>query len=238
MFEALLLAAALAAELPDSAALLKQADGPRQALLHSKLQVRVSVEEDNRVTQSTELDVYLGDEDQQLVVFRDKKNQGRRFLTVGDKSWLIVPGSKNPIPVTANQRMVGASSFSDLARVRLGLDYTGTVRPGTEPCGEQRCRVTDITATAKSAPYASGTLWTDGDGRLRKAIYRLASGKPAKEIDYRYRTAGDGRTVPAGMTLNDLLVLEQPGKTTIEYLRHTPTRHPPATFDPQQQVKH
>lgn len=238
MFEVLLISAALAAETPDATALLKQADAPRQAFLHSTLRARVTIESKDGTPQTGEFDVYLGNEEQQLVVFRDKRNHGRKFLTTGDKTWLIVPGSKNPIAVTANQRLLGASSFADIARVRLSRDYTGVVRPGIEACGEpaQPCRVVDITATVKSAPYASGTLWIDGSGLLRKAIYKLASGKPAKEIVYQYKDSNSG-TVPAGLILTDLLSVGNSGKTTLEYLDHRPARHPPATFDPLQQIK-
>jgi hypothetical protein len=237
MFEALLLAAAVAADAPDAAALLQTADAPRQTFLHSTLRVRVTVEPEDGAPQTGELEVYLGNEDQQLVVFRDKRNKGRKFLMVGDKAWLIVPGSKHPIAVTASQRMLGASSFADIARVRLAQDYAGTLRPGMEPCGEpaQPCRVMDITATAGTAAYAAGTLWIDGDGLLRRAIYKLASGKAAKEVVYRYRESG-GHTVPAGLTLTDLLLPERGGTTTLEYLGHRATRHPPQTFDPQQQA--
>jgi len=238
MFEVLLLSVALAADLPDAAALLKQADAPRQSFLHSTLRIRASIEQENGAPQTGEFDVYLGNDDQQLVVFRDKRNKGRKFLTSGDKTWLIVPGSKNPIAVTANQRLLGASSFADIARVRLSRDYSGVLRPGIEACGEpaQPCRVVDISAHVKSAPYASGTLWIDGSGFMRKALYKLASGKPAKEIIYRYKDGNSG-TVPAGLTLTDLLSVGNSGKTTLDYLEHRPTRHPPSTFDPLQQIK-
>ena len=238
MFEVLLISAALAAEIPGAAALLKQADAPRRAFLHSTLRVRATIEQEEGAPQTGEFDIYLGNEDQQLVVFRDKRSKGRKFLTVGDKAWLIVSGSKNPIAVSANQRLLGASSFADIARVRLSRDYTGSLRSGIEPCGEpaQPCRVLDISATVKTAPYASGTLWIDGSGLLRKALYKLASGKPAKEIIYRYKDGNSG-TVPAGLTLTDLLMSDKSGKTTLEYLEHHPTQHPSATFDPQQQIK-
>jgi hypothetical protein len=244
MFRALLLGAALAAELPDAAALadaaalLKTADAPRQAFLHSTIRMRVAVEQDDGSTQTGEFELRLGNENQQLVIFRDKRNQGRKFLTVGDKSWLIVPGSKNPIAVTANQRMMGASSFADIARIRLASDYTGELRAEPEPCGEptRLCRVVDIRASVKTAPYASGTLWIDTSGLLRKAVYKLASGKPAKEILYRYKDS-NGATVPAGLILNDLLPTSTTGKTTLDYLDRRPADHPAATFDPQQQVR-
>ncbi|MDH4133791.1 MAG: outer membrane lipoprotein-sorting protein [Gammaproteobacteria bacterium] len=238
MFEALLFSVALAAEPPEAAALLRQADRPRQSLLHSTLRVRITTEQPESAPQTSELEVLLGDEHQQLVLFRDKQNRGRKFLTVGDKSWLIVPGARNPIAMTANQRMMGASSFSDIARVRLASDYTGQLRDGTEACGDsgQECRIVEIAAGVKSAPYASGTLWIDGNGLLRKALYRLASGKPAKEVVYRYKDS-DGETTPSGLTLTDLLSGDRAGRTVLEYLDRQPGEHPASTFDPQQQVR-
>ena len=91
MFEALLLGAALAANL-DPSALLKTADAPRQAFLHSIVRVRATTTEAGTPPRSGEFDLYLGNADQQLVVFRDKHNKGRKFLMRGDKAWLIVPG--------------------------------------------------------------------------------------------------------------------------------------------------
>lgn len=238
MFEALLLGAALAANL-DPAALLKSADAPRLDFLHSIVRVRATTTEAGQPARSGEFDLYLGNEDQQLVVFRDKHNKGRKFLMRGDKAWLIVPGSAHAIAVTPNQRMFGAMSYTDIARVRLAQDYTGTLHPGMEPCGEpaQPCRVLDIAATVKSAPYASGTLWIDGAGLLRKAIFALASGKPAKEITYQYTETSSGLVVPSGLTLVDLLLPDKTSRTTLEYLRRQPADLPASTFDPEQQLK-
>ena len=237
MFESLLLSAALAAEL-DAAALLQAADAPRQGLLHSIVKVRATVHQADKPPQTSDFDLYLGNDGEQLVVFRDKKNKGRKFLMRGDKAWLIVPGSQHPIAVTANQRMLGSMSYTDIARVRLAQDYSGVLQPGMQPCGEpaQPCRVLDITANTKSAPYASGTLWIDGDGLLRKAVYVLASGKPAKQIAYHY-VDKDGRMQPARLTVTDLLLSSQNGETTLEYLDHRPAEHPTTLFDPEQQIE-
>ena len=237
MFEALLLTVALAADF-DPAAMLKTADAPRQAFLHSSLRLRATIEQVDRPPQVGEFDLHLGNDDQQLVVFRDQRQQGRKFLILGDKAWLIVPGAKNPVAVTPNQRMMGAMAYTDIARVRLASDYAGSLRPGMEPCGEpaQPCRVLDITATNKTAPYASGVLWIDGDGLLRKAVYALASGKPAKEISYRYRDHL-GQMELNSMSLVDLLMPGISAKTVLEIVSRRPARHPEDMFDPQQQVK-
>lgn len=237
MFEILLLSAVLAAE-PDAAALLQSADAPRQGLLHSIVKVRATVQQADKPSQTGDFDLYLGNDDEQLVVFRDKRNKGRKFLMRGDKAWLIVPGSQHPIAVTANQRMLGTLSYTDIARVRLAQDYSGVLLPGMQPCGEpaQPCRVVEITANNRSAPYASGTLWIDGDGLMRKAVYALASGKPAKKITYRY-VDKDGRIQPVRMTVSDLLLPDKSDETTLEYLDHRPAEHPAARFDPEQQIQ-
>lgn len=237
MFEILLLSALLAAEL-DAAALLQSADAPRRAFLHSTLKVRATVQQPDKPAQTSNFDLHLGNEDEQLVVFRDKKNKGRKFLMRGDKAWLIVPGSQHPIAVTANQRMLGAMSYTDIARVRLAQDYRGLLQPGMQPCGEpaQPCHVVEIDAATKSAPYASGTLWIDGNGLLRKAVYALSSGKPAKNISYRY-VDKSGHMQPAAITVIDLLLPDHSGATTLEYLDQRPARHPAALFDPEQQIQ-
>ena len=237
MFELLLLSAALAAE-PDAAALLQSADAARQGFLHSIVKVRATVQQADKPSQTGDFDLYLGNDDEQLVVFRDKKNKGRKFLMRGDKAWLIVPGSQHPIAVTANQRMLGAMSYADIARVRLAQDYSGVLQPGMQPCGEpaQPCHVVEITANTRSAPYASGTLWIDGEGLLRKAVYALSSGKLAKNITYRYLDK-DGHMELVLVTLIDLLLPEKSGATTLEYLDHHPAEHPAATFDPEQQIR-
>jgi len=237
MFEILLLSAVLAAE-PDAAALLKSADAPRQGFLHSIVKVRATVQQADKPSLTSNFDLYIGNDNEQLVVFRDKKNKGRKFLMRGDKAWLIVPGSQHPIAVTANQRMLGAMSYADIARVRLAQDYSGVLLPDSQPCGEpvQPCRVVEITANSRSAPYASGTLWIGGDGLLRKAVYTLSSGKQAKNITYRY-VDKDGRMEPAHITVIDLLLPNMSGETTLEYLDHRPAKHPAATFDPERQIK-
>jgi len=233
MFDILLVAAVLAAEAPDATALLRQADAPRQAMSHSSIRIRATVELDDQSPQTAEFDLKTGNPDQQLVVFRDKRARGRKFLMVGDKSWLIVPGSKHPVAVTASQRLVGASSFADLSRIRLSEDYRGRLRAETEPCGNpaRTCQVVEIQSTTRTAPYASGTLWIDERSLLRRAVYRLASGKPAKEITYQYRER-DGRVTLSGLTLTDLLFSAQSGTTTLVFLDRRAVQHSPGTFDP------
>ncbi|MBI5612312.1 MAG: outer membrane lipoprotein-sorting protein [Gammaproteobacteria bacterium] len=238
MFNALLGALALAAAQPDAAVLLTAADAPRAAFLNSVVEVRATAREKDKPDRHAEFELYVGGEDRLLVVFTDEKNQGRKFIANGGKTWLIAPNSSRPVAVTAKQRLVGGASFADVARVRLSRDYTGELRPQPEPCGEPErpCRVLDISAVAKTAPYAAGVLWIDARGLVRKAVYALASGKPARELSFEYREKA-GRTVLSKAVIVDLLSGEQALATTLEYLNYRQVPMPDELFDPERALE-
>lgn len=243
-----MLAGAASADTPtpaaevDARALLVRADAPRRHYLNAKVDVRATLSRGDRPETVSELELYIGDEDHQLVLFKDSKAKGRKFLLRGDKSWLLVPGSKHPVAISANQRMLGNISFADLARIKLATDYSGRVRPGLEACptlegpGTAVCRVVDISANTRSAPYASGTLWIDGRGLVMHTVYALASGKPARAVDHDYAQQGAGwilkRTV-----IRDLLSGEN-STTALDYVDYRPARFPQNTFDPEYALTH
>ena len=161
----------------------------------------------------------------------------------GDKSWLLVPGSKHPVAISANQRMLGNMSFADLARINLVTDYTGRVRPDLEACptldgpATAMCRVVDISAVTHLAPYASGSVWIDGRGLAVHTVFALASGKPARAVDHEYVQQGVvwilKRTV-----IKDLLSGENSATTALDYLDHQPARFTQDTFDPDYALTH
>ena len=250
MFKLLLLGMTLAAaadtQAPaagvDAHALLVRADAPRQKFLNARVKVRATLTRADKADTISELELLIGDAEHQLVLFKDAKAKGRKFLMRGDKSWLLVPGSKHPVAMSANQRMLGNISFADLARINLATDYSASLRPGLEDCptlagpGTAVCRVVDIRAATRRAPYASGTLWIDGRGLAVHSVYALASGKPARAVDLAYVQEGAGwrlkRTV-----IRDLLSGED-STTALDYLDHQPARFTPATVDPDYALNH
>ena len=136
----LLLAATVAAAqtAAEVQAWLKAVDDARNALGEAKISARASQIEDGKVAGTADFDIYIKGRDKALIVFRGGKNDGRKALTVGDKMWLLVPGAEHPVPITANQRLMGGASFGDVARIRFADDFTATARPGTEKVGGAR----------------------------------------------------------------------------------------------------
>lgn len=230
------LAAALSAEpsASDVEKWLSAVDAARNAFAEAKIRARASQVENGQVAGTADFDIYVKGRDRALIVFRGGKNDGRKALTVGPKMWLIVPGAEHPVPITANQRLMGGASFGDVAQIRFAEDFDAVLRPGTETVGEHVCRVIDLTAKAAGAHYPRATLWLDAEGeRLpRQLLLVLPSGKAAREVAFtKFRRVRD-RNVVAEMEIRDLLGPQAQIVTRLEYLEIQPAKIDDSVFTP------
>jgi hypothetical protein len=230
----LVAAAAPAQSAADVQAWLRAVDDARNALSEAKITARASQIEDGKVAGTADFDIYIKGRDRALIVFRGGKNDGRKALTVGEKMWLLVPGAEHPVPITANQRLMGGASFGDVARIRFAEDFTAAVRPATERIGEHECRVLDLTAVSSKAAYPKITLWLDAEGeRLpRKLLFILPSGRLAREVRFTKFRKVQGRNAVAEMEIQDLLGPKAQSMTRLEYLDIQPAKIDDAVFTP------
>ena len=234
----LLLLAALAAAAEPSASevesWLKAVDDARNAFSEAVISARATQLEDGKVTGSADFDVYIKGRDRALIVFRGGKNAGRKALTVGQKMWLLVPGAENPIPITANERLMGGASFGDVARMRFAEDFRAEVRPETERVGDRTCRVLDLTAVSPKTPYPRVTLWIDAEEKLpRKLRFFLPSGKAAREVLFTKFQKVQNKTVVSEMEIRDLLGPQSKSVTRLEYLKIRPAQIDDTIFTPE-----
>lgn len=232
MFE-WLVAAAFAATDPGVESLLRAADAPRTALEGSKVAIHATLEANGKRQDASELELFVGRNDEALVVFRDRKGRERMYLVRGNDTFLIAPGTRHAVKIPPAQRLFGGASFAELARLRLDRDYDARILNEQATCGEKTCMEVEITAREKSAPYTSGTLWLDDQGRMREAEFRLASGKPSKSVVIEYRRDTRGRSVPKRTVITDRLRSQDALVTTLEYGIPEPIADDPARFDPE-----
>jgi hypothetical protein len=213
---------------------LKAVDDARNSFGEAVISARASQLEDGKVSGSADFDIYIKGRDRALIVFRGGKNDGRKALTVGEKMWLLIPGAEHPVPITANQRLMGGASFGDVARMRFAEDFTAALRPGTEKVGDRVCRVLDLTANSPKAPYPRVTLWLDAEGeRLpRKLLFFLPSGKEAREVLFTKFQKVQDKTAVAEMEIHDLLGPKASSVTRLEYLASRPAKIDDAIFTP------
>jgi hypothetical protein len=197
---------------------LEQVDAVRNAFSEAIISARAVHVVDGKVAGTADFDVYRKGSDRALLIFRGGKNSGRKVLTSGDKMWLIVPGSRNAVPISANQRLLGGASFGDVAKLRFSEDYTAVLK-GTETLEGLECDVLELTARSPRAPYPRLTLWLDEKQRLpRQVVFYLPSGKPLRKVTFTKFREVRGKTVVAEMEVRELLGKDSPGVTRLEYL--------------------
>jgi Outer membrane lipoprotein-sorting protein len=214
---------------------LQGVDDARTAFGEAKITARATQTQDGKSEGVADFDVYIKGRDKALVIFRGGKNDGRKALTVGQKMWLIVPGAENPVPVSANQRLMGGASFGDVARMRFAEDYAASLRPGTETVAGHVCRVVELTATSPKTPYPRITLWLDAGGEHlpRKLLFFLSSGKEAREVQFTRFTTIRGKTAVSEMEIRDRIGPNSKSVTRLEYLDIQPAKIDDAIFTPE-----
>src|SRR5262245_6851720 len=235
MFRAVMLAAVMAGTPTDAEgqSWLAAVDQARQALGEAKITARATNFVDGKQIGTADFDIYVKGRDHALIVFRGGKNNGRKALTVGEKMWLIIPGTENPVPITKNQRLMGGASFGDVASMRLAEDYTAVLRPEQENVGDRPAYVLDLTAKSPKTPYPKVTLWLDTqDKRARKLLFFLPSGREGREVTFtKFRKIGD-KTAVAEMEVVDKLGPNAGEVTRLEYLDIQPAKIDDKVFTP------
>lgn len=210
---------ALAATTPDE--LLKLADRPKREFPEAVIHAKITVTENGKSESPAEFELYKKGDDRGLVVFTAGKQKGRKILTVGDRFWLIVPGSSHAIAVTPNQRLMGGASLADVSKLRFSEEFDASIAGPPESVAGLECDVLKLTPRSPKSAYGGGTLWVDRKDHLaRKAALSLVSGKPAKEITFDRYGRENGKTVLQSMTIKDLLGGPSAGVTRIDYTNY------------------
>jgi outer membrane lipoprotein-sorting protein len=138
------------------------------------------------------------------------KEKGRAVLMLGDQMWLLLPGSKRPVKVTPQQRMLGPAAGGDVARTRFRKDYS-VQDLKEETLDERPCWRLELAARTPALSARTVRLWVAKDRMLPvKAEFHLASGKVA-------RTALFGPPVQAlGQQVLSWMELVEPSGAKVE----------------------
>lgn len=203
--------------------LLQLADRPKRDFPEAIIHARITVTQNGKADSPAEFELYKKGEDRGLVIFTAGKQRGRKILTVGDKFWLIVPGSSHAIAVTPNQRLMGGASLADVSKLRFSEEFDAKAAGPPETIAALSCDVLTLVPKSSRSSYGGGTLWIDRADHLpRRAVLSLVSGKPAKEITFDRYGRQNGKTVLESMTIKDLLAGPSAAVTRIDYTNYRP----------------
>lgn len=218
----------------DLQSLLAAVDATRNAFEEAVISARATQVVDGKEGGSADFDIYVKGRDKGLIVFRGGRNSGRKVLTNGDRMWLIVPGSRNPVPITANQRLLGGASFGDVARLRFSEDYSARDTGSAENAAGRTCRVLELSAKTPGVTYPRVLLSVAEEEKLPCHVrFFLSSGKEARAVTFTKFRREAGKTVVAEMEVRDLLGAASRTMTRLEYRSFRSARLDPRIFTPE-----
>ncbi len=218
----------------DVQALVAAVDATRNVFEEAIITARATQVVDGKETGRADFAVYVKGRDRGLIVFRGGKNGGRKVLTNGDRMWLLVPGSTNPVPITANQRLLGGASFGDVARLRFSEDYTARATGQSESAAGRSCVVLELTAKSPKVSFPRVLLSVDERERLPCRVrFFLASGKEVRAVTFTKFRLEAGKTVVSEMEIRELLGAASRAVTRLEYRDYRLARLDPKIFTPE-----
>ncbi|MDI6704514.1 MAG: outer membrane lipoprotein-sorting protein [bacterium] len=150
--------------------------------------------------------VRVKDADKSLVKFTyPEANKGRLFLMVGNNMWIYIPGTRRPIRISPQQRLLGQISNGDVARVVFSLNYNAKLL-GEEKIGESQCIKLELTPKSEQATYSRILLWAEIKSfNPIKAEFYTASGKLLKTAFYKGYAEVLGKERPLVLEIYDEL---------------------------------
>ena len=213
----------------DPAALLRRADRVKEAWPEVVITLRVTVTKPGVPPATGTFKVEAKGRNSR-VTFQDPADAGKSVVSKGDDSWLILPGTKNPIRIPKSQRLSGGFSASEMSKTRFSEDYDAVVERADVLDGRECSVLRLIQRKGRSPTYPVARVWIDSkEGLYRKAVFLVASGKTAKET-----TFDEYRVVKGSLSLVKMTIVDElrPGKTVVEYLDYEKASLPDATFEP------
>ncbi len=156
-----------------------------------------------------------------------EKEKGRAVLVLGDAMWLLLPGTKRPIKVTPQQRLLGPAAGGDIARTRFAEDYSVKEKVDDVLDGSPCWRL-ELVAKRPSTSFHTASLWVAKQAtRPFKAEFFLPSGKLAKTAVFAAPQSQRGAPVLARMDL-----IEPKGASAELHFDHwAPTVADPKLFE-------
>lgn len=209
--------------------LLQQVDAVRAPDARFTFRVAVTAPDGDAL----EMSVRVADPIRSLVRYVEPpRSAGRSLLFVERNMWVYVPGTRQVLRISPQQRVLGGAASADIARMVYSLDYAlDSVEELPEEAGERRRRLT-LSRRSKGAAYARITLLAGGDeARPLQASFYASSGRRHLKTMYfeGYREVL-GRSRPTLLRLIDHL--NGDAETVLEYSQFRFEDTPDAWFQP------
>jgi len=159
-----------------------------------------------------------------LRVLSPESEKGNLILSRGREMWILTRRTSRPVPVSAQQRLLGDASIGDVLNVELHGSYAGTARP------DGNALLLELAATAPAALYERIELRVDpATARPLEARLLARTGRLLKTVRYRGFLRSSGLVLASDLEILDAV---NPDRTTrVRFSRFAPERFPSGTFE-------
>ena len=209
--------------------LLQQVDAVRAPQRAFTFKVAITAPDGDRLR----LSVRVADDVRSLLRYLEpRRSAGRSLLFVGRNMWVYIPGTRQVLRISPQQRVLGGVASADIARMVYSFDYTlDDVEELPAEGGERRRRLT-LSKRSKGAAYSRIALVAAGEEvRPLEASFYASSGQRHLKTAYfeGYREVL-GRSRPTILRLVDHLNGGE--ETVLEYSDFRLQDTPDAWFQP------
>ena len=160
------------------------------------------------------------------------RSAGRSLLFIEHNMWVYVPGTRQVLRISPQQRVLGGVASADIARMIFSLDYAlDSVEELAEEGGERRRRLA-LSRRSKGAAYARIDLLVAGDDArpLRADLFAAGGGRHLKTTYFEGYREVLGRQRPTVLRVIDHV--KGDSETVLEYSGFTLEDTPDAWFQP------
>ncbi len=194
--------------------ILREADGHRLVSDSFEMTIRVENYLNNQLESATLMNGHISNGKMTMLTFLEPSNmKGRKMIIKDDEMRLIIPKVKNPIRITASQRLVGGISYGDVAAISYAEGYTpkligeesvtGMNSDGTKSEAVQ-CYVLELMAKETTTNYHQVILWVENQNYLPvKGDFLALSGKKMTTVYFTAPKEWRGKNIITKMFLFD-----------------------------------
>ena len=179
------------------------------------------------------LSVRVADRIRSLVRYLEPpRSRGRSLLFIERNMWVYIPGTRQVLRISPQQRVLGGVASADVARMVYSIDYAlDAVEELPEEGGERRRRLV-LSKRSKGAAYARIVLIAAGDEArpLRASFFASSGPRHLKTLYFEGYREALGRSRPTVLRLVDHLNGDE--ETVLEYSDFRLEDTPDAWFQP------
>jgi hypothetical protein len=210
----LLIAVSVFGSSPTAEEILRNIDGHRLVSDSFEMTIKVDTFINGQKEGSTVMEGRVDHGKLTSLTFVEPSNmKGRKILISDNDMKLIIPNVKNPVRITASQRLVGGISYGDVAAVSYGDAYTpkligeeqvaGMNSDGTKTDAVQ-CFVLELLTNESISNYHKIILWVEKQNYLPvKGDFYALSGKKMTTVYYTSPREWRGKDIITKMFLFD-----------------------------------